>query len=57
MKIQKSWTGKTAETAPAKKEQHQSRKTKQAIIHQIEDVEWEQQVREYKKNASQPFQE
>ena len=47
VKIPKKWVGKKNETDPSKKQQHQDRKTKQEVLHKIEDHEWDQQVKEY----------
>lgn len=46
-KMKKTWTGKKTETDPLKKEAHKDRKTKVAMIHEQQEKEWEQQVKEY----------
>jgi len=43
----KSWTGKKAETSPAKKEQLSKEKLQQAVLHMLEDREWENERTEY----------
>ena len=51
VKIPKTWVNKKSPTNPERKEQHQERKTKKALMHEIEDRDWEEQLKEYTKNA------
>ena len=46
-KMKKIWTGKKEPTNPVLKEQHLDRKTKEEILHHIEDDDWEEQLKEY----------
>ena len=56
IKVSKPWSGKKDSLPdPNKKELHQTRKTKKAVVHDIEDTDWEQQLKEY--YASQSIQE
>lgn len=45
-----NWTGKKSPTNPIKKEQHESRKTRKAMLHRLENHDWAEKVKEY--NAS-----
>lgn len=47
VKILKSWTGKKTETNPVKKEQHENRKAKKAILHKLEEQDWKEKVKEF----------
>jgi len=52
MKTPRSWVGKKEPTNPIKKEAHQQRKNKRIILLNIKDDEYEQEIKEYKKNAN-----
>ena len=48
MKIARPWTGKKDSLPdPVKKEVHQERKTKKQILHHLEELDWEKELREY----------
>lgn len=51
MTTQMKLTGKKSPTNQSKKEQHQNRKIKKAILNHIDDYEWTRQLKEY--NATQ----
>lgn len=54
VKVTKSWTGKKDSlSSQDKKQQHLERRTKKTILHYIEDQDWEEQLKEYNKHASQ----
>lgn len=57
MKITRSWTGKKQPTNPDKKEAHVARKNKQIILATLKNDEHNQEIKEYKTNANQSFQE
>ena len=58
MKMMKPWTGKKDNLPSfAKKEQHQDRKTKEELVHQWQEADWDSQYEEYLEYASQSFQE
>ena len=43
------WSGKKDNLPDqTKKEQHQQRKVKKAILRELDDLEWEQQLKDYK---------
>lgn len=45
------WSGKKDNLpSPKKKEQHENRKTYTQLLHILEDKDWEEQLKEYKKN-------
>ena len=51
IKVSKGWTGKKDSLPdPNKKELHQTRKTKKALIHEIEDRDWDEQLKDYEKH-------
>ena len=56
MKMNRPWTGKKSETDPVKKETHKERKNKKEILHSLEVLDWELQLKEYK-YENQSFQE
>lgn len=51
MKMTKSWTGKK-DSLPSftKKDQHKQRKTFTQLLHILEDKDWEEQLKEYKRD-------
>ncbi len=51
MTTQKNYTGKKQPTNPRNKEKHQERRTKSALIHHIENSEWEKEKKEFFYNA------
>ena len=51
MKTTRSWVGKKEPTNPDKKEAHQQRRLRRAILNEIKDEEWQQQILDFKKNA------
>ena len=55
VKMIQNHTGKKQPTNPDKKEQHLERRTKKSILHYLEDRDWEEQLKEYNKNASESF--
>jgi len=56
-KMLKTWTGKKSPTNPERKEQHQDRKTKEELVHQWQEADWDSQYEEYLDYASESFQE
>ena len=54
MKMTKPYTGKK-DNLPSftKKEHHKERKTLTRLLHNIEDKDWEQQLKDYIRNANQ----
>ena len=51
IKVSKPWSGKKDSLPdPNKKELHQTRKTKKALIHEIEDRDWDEQLKDYEKH-------
>ena len=54
MKMTKPWTGKKDNLpSTTKKEHHKERKTLAQLLHHIEDKDWEQQLKDYIRNADQ----
>jgi hypothetical protein len=54
--LTRPWTGKAeGPTNEKKKIAHEDRKTKKQILHELENADWEQQLKEY--NANQQIQE
>ena len=53
-KMTKPWTGKKDSlTNPDKKQQHKERKQKKSLLHDIETLDWKQQLKEYKEHATE----
>lgn len=48
----KPWTGKKPETSPKKKEQHEERKTIKQVLHELEEQDWKEQLREFNERLS-----
>lgn len=56
VKMTRPWSGKKDNLpSPKKKEQHSERKTIKQVLHELEKQDWEQQLKEYKNNASKPI--
>ena len=56
VKMTKPWTGKKDSLGnPDKKQQHKERKLKKSLLHNIKHEDWTQQLKEYKKNATEPL--
>ena len=45
--LKNSWTGKKSPTNPIKKEQHEGRKTREEILHKLENQDWKSSLKEY----------
>lgn len=54
VKMTKPWTGKK-DNLPSftKKDQHKQRKNRTQLLHEIENKDWQLQLKDY--NASKPF--
>ena len=50
VRVTRPWSGKKEPSNPDKKQQHLERKTKKTILHHIEDQDWEEQLKEFKKH-------
>lgn len=46
-KMKRDWSGKKEPTNPKKKEQHAERKTKLVLLHELQEKDWQEQVKEY----------
>lgn len=55
LKLKDGTARKKQPTNPDKKQQHKERKLKKSLLHNIKHEDWTQQLKEYKKNATEPL--